>query len=183
VGIGIERITTDLVTLLGSTFRVLRIDSDMKQKISEVIIDLDTTDVILATNLASTLTHPDIGAVIWLSFEVNLSIPEYDMEEQLFDEILFYKKQKFPIFLQTYTPDHPLIHEILTGNQKSFFESLQSERQRFVYPPFADFVTVRVHHAYQKSVTTMMLHLSNKILALKDDSIFFAADTDIWEKR
>jgi primosomal protein N' (replication factor Y) (superfamily II helicase) len=168
---------------LGPDIHLLRIDSDTKSKIRDIITDIWVSDVILATNLASTLVHSDIGSVIWLSFEVNLSIPEYDIEEQLFDEILFYKKQKLPIYLQTYTPDHPLIHEILTGNQKSFFESLQSERRAFVYPPFADFVTIRVHHAYQKSVTIMMTHLVNKIATLRDDTTFTAADTDIWEKR
>ncbi len=133
--------------------------------------------------MASTLVHEGIGSVVFLSFEVNLSIPEYDMEEQLFDEILFYKKQNIPIYLQTYTPDHPLIREILTGNQKSFLDLLRIERQTFLYPPFADFVTIRVHHAYQKSVTTMMTHLVAKISTLKDETIFTAADTDIWEKK
>ena len=89
------------------------------------------------------------------------------MEEQLFDEILFYKKQKIPVYLQTYTPEHPLIREILTGNQKSFFDILQKERRDFDYPPFREFVTIRVHHAYQKSVTTMMSHLVRKIESLK----------------
>jgi primosomal protein N' (replication factor Y) len=89
------------------------------------------------------------------------------MEEQLFDEILYYKKQKLPVYLQTYTPDHPLIREILTGNQKSFFDLLQKERRDFGYPPFNDLITIRVHHAYQKSVTTMMSHLVRKIESIK----------------
>jgi primosomal protein N' (replication factor Y) (superfamily II helicase) len=183
VGVGIERIAGDLSALLGSEYRVLRIDSDMRKKISDVMTDISSTDVILATNLASTLVHPDIGSVIFLSFELNLSIPEYDIEEQLFDEILFYKKQKLPIYLQTYTPEHPLIREILIGNQKTFFDGLRQERQQFIYPPFAEFVTIRVRHTYQKSVTAMMTHLVNKITTLRDDTIFTAADTDLWEKR
>lgn len=183
IGVGIERVASDMSVLLWQSVSLLRIDSDSKKKISDIYQELDVSDVILSTNLASTLVHPAIGSVVFLSFEVNLSIPEYDMEEQLFDEILFYKKQKLPIYLQTYTPEHPLIREILTGNQKSFFDFLQRERKDFSYPPFAEFVTIRVHHWYQKQVSTMMTHLSNKILSLKDDTIFLAADQDIWEKR
>jgi primosomal protein N' (replication factor Y) len=153
--------------LLGGTYSILCIDSDSKQKIADSYIEIENTDIILSTSLGSTLVHDAIGSVVFLSFEVNLSIPEYDMEEQLFDEILFYKKQKIPVYLQTYTPEHPLIREILTGNQKSFFDILQKERRDFEYPPFSQFVTIRVHHAYQKSVTTMMSHLVRKIESLK----------------
>jgi primosomal protein N' len=117
--------------LLGGNYSTLRIDSDSKQKIVDSYNDIDNIDLILSTNLGSTLVHSAIGSVVFLSFEVNLSIPEYDMEEQLFDEILFYKKQKVPVYLQTYTPDHPLIREILTGNQKSFLTLLQNERRDF----------------------------------------------------
>ena len=119
----------------------------------------------------------------FLLFEVNLSIPEYDMEEQLYDEILFYKKQKLPIYLQTYTPDHPLILEILHGNQNSYFNTLQKERKSFNYPPFSEFVTIRVHNPSQDTVTRMISHLVHKINTLKDTDIFIASDKDIWEKK
>lgn len=183
VGIGIERITSDIENLLGHMYSVLRIDSDTKSKMVDIHKSLDIIDVVVATSMASTLVHPDIASVIFLSFEVNLSIPEYDMEEQLYDEILYYKKQHLPIYLQTYTPDHPLIREILTGNQRSFFDILQSERRAFSYPPFSELATIRVHHASQQTVTTMMAHISRKIGGLKWDGVFFAADHDIWEKR
>ena len=183
VGIGIERVASDIENLLWSSYRLLRIDSDTKMKTRDLYDSLDDTDIILATSMGSTLVHPDIAAVVFLSFETNLSIPEYDIEEQLYDEILYYKKQNLPIYLQTYTPEHPLIREILTGNQKSFFGILQSERRAFAYPPYSELATIRVHHGSQQSVTTMMQHLSRKILELKWDDVFFAADQDIWEKR
>lgn len=183
IGVGIERVAWDMTKILGETYALLRIDSDSKQKLSDSYSKIENTDIILSTSLGSTLVHDTIGSVVFLSFEVNLSIPEYDMEEQLFDEILFYKKQKIPVYLQTYTPEHPLIREILTGNQKSFFALLQKERRDFGYPPFSQFVTIRIHHAYQKSVTTMMAHLVRKIESLKGDDVFLAADQDIWEKR
>jgi len=144
---------------------------------------LARSDIIVSTNLGSTLVDENIGSIVFLSFEVNLSIPEYDMEEQIFDEILFYKKQQIPIYIQTYTPDHPLIREILVGNQKTFFELLQKERREFLYPPYTEFVTIRVHHPYQKNVTTMISHLVRKIESVKSDGVFLAYDQDIWDKR
>jgi len=183
VGVGIERVAMDMMWLLWEKYWLLRIDSDSKKKIFDMYIQLDNADVILSTSLWSTLVHPDIASVVFLSFEVNLSVPEYDMEEQIFDEILFYKKQKIPIYLQTYVPDHPLIREILTGNQKSFFDILWQERKKFAYPPFSELVTIRVHHSYQKNVSAMISHLVRKIESIKWDDIFLVADQDIWEKR
>lgn len=183
VGLGVERIVWDMQWILGDSYSILRIDTDSKQKISHFYTQLEYTDIIISTSLGSTLVDPMIGSVIFLSFEINLSIPEYDMEEQIFDEILFYKKQNLPIYLQTYTPEHPLIREILQGNQKSFFDILKKERQKFWYPPFSQLVTIRVHHISQATVSVLMSHLVRKVQPLIWSDIFFAADQDIWEKR
>lgn len=162
---------------------ILRIDSDNTRSILEAYDSLDQSDIILATALGSTLVHPDIGTVIFLSFEMNLSIPEYDIEEQIFDEILYYKKQGLPIHIQTYTPEHPLLREVLYGNQKSFFETMSEERKKFQYPPFCELVTIRVHDENQEKVTRMMYHLIQKIQLMQQDDVFFmAADNDIWER-
>ncbi len=74
----------------------------------------------LTTQIGGTIIHPEIGAVIWLSFELNLSIPSYHIEEDIYNEISYYKKQGLPLYLQTYTPDHPLLREIMDGNTRSF---------------------------------------------------------------
>lgn len=182
VGIGIEKIHTDLTWLL-TGMDILRIDGDSVHRMSDTLVEVESADVILATSLASTLVHRDIGAVVFLSFELNLSLPEYDIEEQLYDEILYYKKQHLPIYLQTYTPEHPLLDEILHGNQRSFFDLLKKERKLFAYPPYSQFVTIRVHHDSQQRVQHMMNHLIQKIHLLKWDEVFFAADRDIWERR
>lgn len=183
VGVGIERVNTDIRSVLWDGYSIMQIDSDSKKKVCDLYNEIDTHDVILATNLASTLVHSAIASVVFLSFESNLSIPEYDMEELLFDEISYYKKQGLPIFLQTYIPHHPLIHQVLMWNQKNFFDTLIQERKQFSYPPFAEFVTIRVHHEYQKNVTRMMSQLFHKIQLCNIDAIFIAADQDIWEKK
>lgn len=79
-----------------------------------MVESIASADVILATSRAISLTHPDIGAVVFLLFEVNLSIPEYDIEESIYAEIAYIKRQKVPLYIQTYTPDHPLLEVILT---------------------------------------------------------------------
>lgn len=42
---------------------------------------IQEADVILSTSLAHFIQHPHIGAVVFVCFEINLSVPEYDFEE------------------------------------------------------------------------------------------------------
>ena len=132
--------------------------------------------------MASLISHRDIGAVLFLSFEMNLSLPEYDMEERIFSEISYYKKQNIPLYIQTYSPDHPLLHEIVFGNQKSFFKNLVSERKSFLYPPFSEMLIIRVHEREKAQVKKLIEHLVRKISLIKEDSTFLAFDQDMLEK-
>jgi primosomal protein N' len=113
VGIGIQRVESDLVRILGDDYSFLRIDSDNRTRHRDIMTALHTTDIILATSRANTLSHPDISLVIFLAFELNLSIPDYDIEEQIYTEIAYYKKQSLSIAIQTYTPDHPLLSSVV----------------------------------------------------------------------
>lgn len=143
---------------------------------------VSSADVILTTSMAIFLRDPHIGAVVFLCFEINLSLPEYDFEEQLFSEISYFKKQHLPIYIQTYTPDHPLIDIITYGNYQTFLSYLKEERKQFHYPPFTELATIRIHDPKKERVQTMMTHLVNKISQIRQTSTFLAFDRDIWEK-
>lgn len=182
VWVGIQQIEENLTILLPKDTRVLRIDSDTREKTEILYSRINTSDIILTTQIGGSIVHPSIGAVIWLSFELNLSIPSYHIEEDIYNEISYYKKQWLPLYIQTFTPDHPLLREIMDGNTRSFLTYLSRERIDFRYPPFAEFVTIRVHDEQEKKVEDIMRKLINKIGLLKKNSTFLAFDTDIRER-
>ncbi len=70
----------------------------------------------------------------------------------------------------------------MDGNTRSFLTYLSRERIEFRYPPFAEFVTIRVHDEQAKKVEDIMRKLINKIGLLKKNSTFLAFDTDIRER-
>lgn len=182
VWVWIQQIEENLNKVFWENTKILRIDSDTKEKTEVLYRKVATSDIILTTHFWSTLIHPDIGAVIWLSFELNLSLPSYHIEEDIYNEISYFKKQHLPLYIQTYTPDHPLLREIMDGNIKSFLWYLSGERRDFLYPPFAELATIRVHDEQKKKVADIMGKLINKIGILKKKSTFFAFDTEIREK-
>lgn len=53
---------------------------------------LDESDIVLTTQLGSLIQHENIGAVVFLLFEVNLALPKYDLEEDLYAELAYRKK-------------------------------------------------------------------------------------------
>ena len=120
--------------------------------------------------------------MIYILFELNLSIPSYHIEEDIYNEITYYKKQQLPLYIQTYTPEHPLLREIIDGNMKSFLGYLSRERKDFIYPPFAELATIRIHDEQKKKVEDIMRKLINKIGIIKKPSTFFAFDTEIQER-
>ena len=93
VGVGIQQIEENLAKLVPKDTRVLRIDSDTREKSTVLYDQINSSDIILTTQIGGSIVHPDIGAVIWLTFELNLSIPSYHIEEDIYNEISYYKKQ------------------------------------------------------------------------------------------
>lgn len=182
VWVGIQQIEESLSKILPKDTRILRIDSDTKEKVETLYEAIGTNDIILSTNTGGSIVHPGIGAIIWVSFELNLSIPSYHIEEDIYNEISYYKKQWLPLYIQTYTPDHPLLREVVDGNMKSFLGYLSRERKEFRYPPFAELATIRVHDEQKKKVEDIMRKLINKIGLLKNATTFLAFDTEIYEK-
>lgn len=182
VWVGIQRIENDLSKILWWWYSILRIDSDKEETTREIYESIDDYDVILATNRAISLTHPKIAIIIFLIFEINLSIPEYDIEEITYAEIAHLKRQKKPLYIQTYMPDHPLLEEIVRGNYRSFMEYTKKERATFLYPPFTELATIRIHDENKERVKTIVANLVNKIQLSAKESTKIAYDTDIWEK-
>lgn len=136
----------------------------------------------MATSLASLLIDKRIGAVIFPLFEVNISIPDYRLEEELYTHISYIKKQKIPLYIQTFAPEYPLLQEIVFGNYKSFLQVLKEERKNFSYPPFVDFVTIKIHHKEKIQVQNMISGLLERIEKEDLSEIFLAYDKDLWDK-
>lgn len=104
------------------------------------------------------------------------------MEEKLFLEVQYFKKQQIPIYIQTYTPEHELLSQIVFWNQKQFLDLLSRERKMFCYPPFSDFITLKIHHTKKDQLQRLMSQLIQKIAHIKHESTFFAFDQDIYER-
>ncbi len=159
-----------------------RIDSDIEMKKKELLQKVQSSDIVLSTYSNIAFIHQDIAEVIFLLFESDLTLPDYRIEEESYHTIDYIKKSEKSILIQTYTPDHPLLHIISEGNYKDFLGYITPERKKFLYPPYAQFALLRIHDISKDRLTNIIEKIVNKIEILKKDSTFLAYDRDIWER-
>jgi primosomal protein N' (replication factor Y) (superfamily II helicase) len=182
VGIGIQKIATDMEWLFPHS-TILRADSDAEIEKGSLIQTLDATDIIIGTHAhLSLLHHAKIAHVVFLLFESELTLPDYRMEEDTYHTIEYVKKSGKHLFIQTYTPEDPLLSIIIEGNYRDFLTSMSREREKYHYPPYEQFAVLRIRDTQKAKVQDMMVKLMNKISQIQWEDIFVASDQDIWER-
>ena len=181
VGIGIQRLADDVIRLVPES-RILRCDADTGEKRELLYQATKNTDILIGTYNSLGLMS-EVDHVVFVLFESDLTIPDYRMEEELYHAVHYVKKLQKNILIQTRMTEHPLIDVIMQGNYKDFLQYMSQERKVFQYPPYSDFITLRVHDPSQDRVKDIITKLVNKISLLKSETTFLAYDRDIWERR
>jgi primosomal protein N' (replication factor Y) (superfamily II helicase) len=183
VGIGIQRVENDIQKLIPDQ-RLIRLDSDGKTEPTHIIKEKDNYDIILSTYASGLpLVHlEEVSMVVFLLFESELTLPDYRMEEDLYHTIAIAKKSGKSVVIQTYIPEHPLLEVITYGNYKDFLALISREREQFSYPPYTEFVTLRIHDESKDRLSDMVKKLVNKIQVLDMSDIFIAYDHEARER-
>ncbi|MBS9784377.1 hypothetical protein KGV55_03430 [Candidatus Gracilibacteria bacterium] len=182
IGVGIQQIEEGLQKLFPHQ-TIYRLDSDIPEKSQKTIENIEKSDIILSTQKGQMIRHDTIDTVVFLLFEVNFSVPMYDIEEEIYHMIAYFKKQKTNLYIQTYMPEHPILQSLTFSNYQDFLNTiLIPERKSFGYPPFGEFVIFRVHHQKKEKVRAIIQNLSESIKPLLTDELFFSVDSDIWTR-
>jgi len=147
-GYGTERVE-EFLTQRFSKFPVLRIDSDStkkKESMNEYIdsINLGKPMILLGTQLLAKGHHfPEVTLVGILDADSGLYSADFRGSErvaQLMTQVAGRAgrdKKPGKVLLQSYSPDHPQIEELINGSYESFAKNLLKERKSVKSPPFA----------------------------------------------
>lgn len=57
---GIQQIEGNLIKLLGDNIEVLRIDSDTHEKTTTLYQQINTSDIVITTQIGNSIIHPEI---------------------------------------------------------------------------------------------------------------------------
>lgn len=150
--------------LVQSGARVQSIDTHVRELLPEarilLIEDLNKVtpktlteyDIFIGTQKISSLPIENLGLTAFLLVESDLAVPDYDIEESMYQQIRHFFYRSRDIILQTRSPKLPLITEVTSGNFRSFFQKTVTERKQFHLPPFTQMVTVYISDSSESIV-------------------------------
>lgn len=182
VWVGIQKIEEN-ITKLFHKFKILRLDSDKIKKEWINKDEIKTADLIIATEIINTINITNLGLVGILLLESEFLVSEYNIEEQIYDNIYYNIKRWSDILIQTYIPESNFLKLISEWNYKDFLNYTLAERKQFWYPPFKELAYIWVKSKSKERVKDIIVKLKNK-LELENNwknTIFY--DKEIFSKK
>jgi len=179
LGVGTQRIENNLQTLFSSA-RVDRVDTDSTralnahEKIFEKFQD-HGTDILIGTQMvAKGLDFPNVTLVGVLSADVAMSLPDFRMGEHTFQLLTQVAgragrgEKKGDVYIQTFTPFHPIIRAAVSQNYEEFYQKEIEYRRQLGYPPFSRLMNIliegkdlsqvsRAAHGLEKNLKKVLL--------------------------
>ncbi|MDP3980581.1 MAG: primosomal protein N', partial [Chlamydiota bacterium] len=145
--IKIERMDTDSTTHKDAHYNILKMFRD------------GHTQVLVGTQMiAKGLDFPNVTLVGVISADIAMSLPDFRMGEYIFQLLTQVAgrsgrgEKGGEVFVQTFTPMHPVIRAAAAHDYLSFYEAEIQYRRELNYPPFYCFVVVLFEGRSQSSV-------------------------------
>ena len=154
-GTGTERVVLELKKIFPQA-RILRMDRDTTQNKEghfKILSDFSEkkADILVGTQMiAKGHDFPSVTLVGILDADMSLHFSDYRSGERTFQLLTQVAgrsgraEQPGKVILQTYSPDHPVIKQILRYAYKDLYEHELSVRKATGFPPFSDVVRVLI---------------------------------------
>jgi len=182
VGFGIQKVEENLEKLFPN-IRVARIDSDKKRSEGIQFQEISEAQILLSTELGNTIALDDIELVVFLLLESEIAVPEYDIEEKIYINIVYNARKGSDIFIQTFAPKSDLVRNITEWNYRDFLIHTLEERKTFSYPPYKELVHIWVRDQNKERIKDIIYKLKNKLETLKTSDIELYFDKELFTKR
>lgn len=162
-GLGTQRIEDELNTLFPDA-KILRMDTDTtysryayEEKFAQFV--QGEYDMMIGTQMiAKGLNFPNVTLVGVLSADQSLYANDYRSCERTFSLLTQVigrsgrGEKKGRAFIQTYTPDHPVINFASEQNYFGFYRDEIESRKALLYPPFCDLCSIGFSGAVSENV-------------------------------
>lgn len=173
-GYGTEKIE-DAIMALFPEARVARMDLDTTRTRSayeRIIHDFSSgkTNLLIGTQMVSKgLDFDRVSVVGILNADTMLNYPDFRAYEHAFMMMAQVsgragrKGKRGKVFLQTKSPELPVIRQVVDNACTDFYEELLEERRQFRYPPFCHLVDVYLKHRQEQVAESAALELASRL--------------------
>lgn len=173
-GFGTERIEDEIKQLFPDA-KVQRMDLDTtrsKKAYQRIIDDVETgkVDILIGTQMVTKgLDFDRVSLVGILNADNMLNFPDFRAHERAFQMIAQVsgragrKHRRGKVILQTNSPDHPVILQVINHDYKAMFTTQCQERQQFKYPPFYRMIQLTLKHKDAEVVSRASARLASEL--------------------
>ena len=156
-GFGTERIEDEIKQLFPEV-KVQRMDLDTtrsKKSYQKIIDEVESgkVDILIGTQMVTKgLDFEKVSLVGILNADNMLNFPDFRAHErsfQLIEQVSGRAGRKYrrgKVILQTFSPQHPVIQQVLQHDYKAMFDIQCNERQQFKYPPYYRMIQITFKH-------------------------------------
>jgi len=147
------------ITKMFPNATVARFDTDNRkgERLNEVYERVHTgdIDILIGTQmLAKGLDLPKLAVVGVVNADTGLYLPDFTAQErtyqllhQLIGRVGRGHQASAKVFIQTYTPDNPIIKAVASQSWHTFYETEIAERKTYQFPPFYHLLKLSVSRA------------------------------------
>lgn len=173
-GFGTEKVEEELAIFFPQA-RITRMDLDTtrtKNSHQQIIGDFENRniDILVGTQMVTKgLDFDNVGLVGILNADSMLTFPDFRAYERSFQMMAQVsgragrKNKRGKVIIQTYNPQHPVIHYVLNNDFESLFSSELVERKKFKYPPFYRLIRITVKHTNPELVNKAAQKLAENL--------------------
>ncbi|HPW90120.1 MAG TPA: primosomal protein N' [Paludibacteraceae bacterium] len=182
-GFGTEQIEKEVKELFPQ-YRVARMDLDTtrtKQSFTRIIEAFESraVDILVGTQMVTKgLDFEHAGLVGILNADNLLHYPDFRAHERAFQLLLQVsgragrQHKQGVVVLQTSSPEHPVIQQVLTGDYRAFFDKEMTERELFNYPPYCRLIQIILKHRNAQVLNKAANHLANSLRQTLSKRVF-----------
>ena len=183
IGLGTEKLEEEAALLLPDA-RVVRMDQDTtrrKNALQDIISQFERgeADILVGTQMVTKgLDFDRVNLVGIFDVDRLIHFPEFRAHERAFQTITQVagragrKSGQGQVLIQTRNPAHPIMHQIVEGDYRGFYEAELPERERYHYPPFMRIIRITLRHEDKETLPEPAAWLAARLrLSLSEPAV------------
>lgn len=183
MGFGTEKVEEELEIFIPGA-RIARMDIDAtrsRKSYEKLLADFDAgdIDILVGTQMITKgLDFQNVNLVGILDADHLLNYPDfraYERSYQLMAQVsgrAGRRQKQGRVIIQTTTPDHPIIQNVVQNNYEAMFRIQLNERKSFLYPPFSRLIQLILKHRDSQSLTFSASYLASQLRNRFNDKVF-----------
>ncbi len=170
-GFGTEKVEEELLSFFPSA-KVERMDLDStraKDAHSRIISMFEDReiDILVGTQMVTKgLDFDNVSIVGVLDADTGLHFPDFRSPEKSFQLMAQVsgragrKNKRGRVIIQTHSPKHPVILQVVANDYKGLYEEQIEERKKFAYPPFTRLIDITLSNKSQDDLDALTPELA-----------------------